>query len=271
MALGIGGALLGSAALNLVGGYLGNEAAQDAANRAAQASLFRPVDINTGLGSITASGQPGDVSFQASLSPEMQAIRNQLLGIGTAGLEQFQTFDPMQAAGLFTTQLNQIAQPQEMQQQRQLENRLFQQGLLGATTGQQRQEALNTAQAFAQNQRNLQGYQYGTGEQQRLFQNALGGIQGATTIDQLLAQQLNQAIAAGGAQTTANTNAAKFQFEAGMNQADALSGFFGGLAGGLSNYAFSSPQQSSLFVAPNTSLNINPNTVDTSLFNFASQ
>jgi len=266
-------ALALGAGTNLLGSYLGGKSAERAARTAANASLFRPVSIDTGLGSVTATGTPGNVGFETALSPELQAIRDQLLGIGTTGLEQFQTFDPNQAAALFTQQLNQVAQPQEQQQQLQLENRLFQQGLLGGTTGQNRMEALNTAQGFAQNQRNLQGLQYGTDEQARLFQNALGGIQGATALDQMLAQQLGQSIAAGGAQTAANVGAADFQFQAGMNQADAISGFFGNLGTGLANYAYQPPPPSSqgLFVQPNTSLSINPYTVDTSQFNFASQ
>jgi len=271
MALPVAGAVGLGAATNLVGAYLGGNAQERAARIAAQASLFRPVGIETGIGTVTATGTPGNVGFETALSPELQAIRDQLLGIGTTGLEQFQTFDPNQAAALFTQQLNQVAQPQEQQQQLQLENRLFQQGLLGGTTGQNRIEALNTAQGFAQNQRNLQGLQYGTGEQARLFQNALGGIQGATALDQMLAQQLGQSIAAGGAQTAANVGAAQFQFQAGMNRADAISGFFGNLGTGLANYAYQPTPTQGLFTQPNTSLSINPYTVDTSQFNFASQ
>lgn len=270
--MALASALALGAGANLAGSLFGANAMENAANAAARASLFRPVGIESGIGTVTATGTPGNVGFETSLSPELQAIRDQLLGIGQTGLQQFQTFDPNQAAALFTNQLNQIAQPQEQQQQLQLESRLFKQGLLGATTGANRIEALNTAQGFAQNQRNLQGYQYGTGEQARLFQNALGGIQGATALDQMLAQQLNQSISAGGAQTTANTNAAQFQFQAGMNQADAISGFFGNLGTGLANYAYQPTSGSTgLFTQPNTSLSIDPYMVDLSQFNFASQ
>lgn len=240
-AIGIG------AGTSLVGGLLGADATKDAAKIAAAASRFSPVDITSGTG--TTLFQDG--GFQSELSPELQALRDQLLGAGAQGLQDFQTFDPNQAGQLFEQQLSALAAPQEQQQRQQLENRLFQQGLTGATGGQNATEALLTAQALAQGQRNLQGQQFGVGEQQRLFQNAIGGIQGATALDAQLAQQLNQAINAGGRQTAANTTGANFQFQAAQNNADALSGFFGGLGQGFTNLAFQpTPQSTGLFTQP---------------------
>lgn len=216
-----------------LGGLYGlSQQQQEAADRAAAGSQFAPLGIQTGIGSVGFGNIGGDSKgFTGSLSPEYQALRDQLMGIGATGLNQFQTFDPMQAAGLFTGQLNTMAAPQEQQQRTQLENRLFKQGLLTSSAGADRFGELAQAQAMAQNQRNLMGYEYGTTEQQRLFQNALGGIQGASALDQLLSQQINQALAASGAQTTANTNAAQFQFQADMNRNDMLAGFFSGLMG----------------------------------------
>lgn len=233
MAIGLGAAaLIGGG--SLLGGIMGGNAAKDAA----RASIFRPVDVTTGIGTVRATGRPGDVDFETELSPEMQAIRDQLLGAGVAGLDAFQTFDPREAGRLFTAELDALAMPQERNARLAQENRLFKQGLLGATTGANQTEALLTAQALAGNERRLQGMLQGQSQQDRLFQSALGGIQGATALDALLAQQLNQAISAGGAQTMANATGANFQFQAGMNQADAISGFFSNLGQGLMSQSF---------------------------------
>jgi len=256
--MGAGG--LGAAAINA-----------DAASDAAASSGFQPIGVSSGTGTVgfqevgfrdaalapfrtmldqgqitqdqfnTFAAGVGQDGFSAQLSPELQTQRDQLLGIGQAGLDQFQTFDPNQAASLFTNELDAIAAPQEARQRTSLENRLFKQGLTQSTSGADRFEALNSAQGFAQNQRNLQGLQFGQQQQERLFQNALGGIQGATALDNLAAQQVNQAIAASGGVTTANTNAAQFGFQAGQNNADALAGFFGGVGQGFTNMAFQQP------------------------------
>lgn len=228
-ALGIG------AGTSLIGGLLGADATKDAARIAAEASRFAPIDITSGTGTTTFA----DGGFQSQLAPELQAVRDQLLGFGQQGLDTFAGFDPNQSAALFTRQLDELAQPQEQQQRLQLENRLFQQGLTGSTDP--RTESLLSAQAIAQNQRNLQGLEFGQSQQDRLFQQALGGIQGATTLDASLANQLNQAISAGGANTLANQTGANFQFQAAQSNADALSGFFGGLGQGFTNLAFQQP------------------------------
>lgn len=274
MALGLGAAaLIGGG--SLLGGVLGANAQKDAADAAARASLFRGVPITSGIGSVTTSGTPGNISFETELSPEMQALRDQLLGVGTQTLDQFQTFDPREAGTLFTQQLTDIAAPREKEERLALENRLFQQGLLGSTTGAKRSEALFGAQNLAAQQRDLTGLLEGEQQQARLFERALGGIQGATTIDQLLSNQLSQAIGAGGAQTAGNTAGAQFQFQAGQNRADAISGFFGQLGQGLSQFAFqpqSAPPAPLFSGTPNLSvpgtsmLNINPAAVSPSLF-----
>lgn len=263
----LGGIFAGGGAIG--GALIGKDAAKDAA----AASQFAPVNITSGTGSTTyvdpiqanlgmgtkmleahmglqdgsltqeqfdamiaeaqQTGESG--GFTAQLSPELQVQRDRLMQIGQEGLDTFQGFDPTQAAAQFTQQLDTIAAPQEEKARLSLENRLFKQGLTQSTPGADRFGALATAQGMAQNQRNLQGMQFGTGEQQRLFQNALGGIQGATALDALSSQQLNQAISAGGANTSANITGANFNFQAGQNNADALSGFFGGIGQGFMN------------------------------------
>ena len=259
----LGGIFAGGGAIG--GALIGKDAAKDAA----AASQFAPVNITSGIGSTTyadptlapmmgavtrmqaaqglesgnltqeehdamIAGIP-EAGFTSQLSPELQVQRDRLMQIGQEGLDTFQGFDPTQAAAQFTQQLDTIAAPQEEKARLSLENRLFKQGLTQSTPGADRFGALATAQGMAQNQRNLQGMQFGTGEQQRLFQNALGGIQGATALDALSSQQLNQAISAGGANTSANITGANFNFQAGQNNADALSGFFGGIGQGFMN------------------------------------
>ena len=235
------GGILGGATIGALGSVLGGKSQERAAEIAARAAAFRPVGSTTGFGT-TGFDPEGNITQQ--LSPEYQALRDQLLQQGAQGLQQFQTFDPTEAGQLFTQQLGTLAAPQEEQQRLALENRLFQQGLTGGTTGQQRTQALLGAQGIAQGQRDLLGQQFGQQQQGRLFEQALGGIQGATTLDQLLQGQQAQALQAGGAQTAAATQAAQFQFQAGQNRADAISGFFGNLGQSFANQAFQpqSPQ-----------------------------
>jgi hypothetical protein len=252
----IGGGLMAAGAIGSA--IIGSKAAKDAA----RASRFAPVGIETGQGTVSFE----DGQFRTQLSPEQQQLRNQLWGLGQQGLQDFQTFDPAQAGGIFTQQLTDLAAPQEQQAMLNLENRNFAKGLTGATAGQMNTQALFNAQATAQQQRELTGLTMGQQQQERLFQNALGAFGGAQTIDQSLSNQLQQAISASGAQTSANTNAAQFNFQAGQNNADALAGFFGNLGQSYSQY--SQPQQQNVGLFTNLPQNVDPRFLQEQQFNF---
>lgn len=242
----IGGSLI-LGGTGLLGSILSSNAASDAAAAAAAAAEFDPRDISTGIGSVV-TGPDGQVV--STLSPEYQAYRDRLLGLSGQAFDQFQTFDPMQAAGLFTNQLTALASPQEQQQRLAQENRLAQQGLLSSTLGMQQQGSLQQQQNLAHQARVLQGYQYGQQAQQGLFNQGLQALQGASALDTMAANQLSPYASIGGAVTAGNTTGANFQFQAGMNNADMISSFFGSLGQGAAalsyggynpNYALNAP------------------------------
>jgi hypothetical protein len=230
------GAVIGGG-LSLLGSKLAGDRQEDAARRAAAAMAFDPADITAGGATTTFDKDAGLVS---TLSPELQALRDQFIGRTQEGLEAFQTFDPTQAGQLFTDKLTALAAPREEQARLGLENRLFKQGLLSSSAGAERQGALDTAQALAQGARDVTGLQFGQSQQDRLFQQALGNLQAGTGLDALTTNQINQSLALGGRQSAAAAPGAQLQFGAAQNQADAMSGFFNSLGQGVSNLDFGS-------------------------------
>ena len=160
------------AGAGLLGGYLQGQSAKSAANTQAEAQLesgrlaaeearFRPVGVTTRFGSSQfTTGPDGRVSGAGyTLSPEMRAYQDRLLGLSSQGLTQAegaqQQFAPLQQAGqgLFGLGSQYLAQsPQQAAQQymssqqellapsrerqmAQLQNTLFQQGRGGLSVG----------------------------------------------------------------------------------------------------------------------------------------
>ena len=231
------GAFTGNPALAAsgIGSLLSSGSRSDIAARQAAGQAFNPVDINTGSGSTTFNP---DTGFTSTLSPELQAIRDQLIGTGGTALQDFQTFDPTEAGGLFTDKLNALAQPGEEQKRLSLENRLFKQGLSGSSGGAARTEALLGAQGIAQNQRDLTGLEFGQSQQERLFRNALSAITGGVSLDKLTSSQLDQALTAAGAATRASTNQANTIAGAGNKNVTAQEDFFTSLTSSLGDFSF---------------------------------
>ncbi len=240
MAVGTGTAILGGAGLSLLGGALGADAQRDAANAAANSAQWRGTGVTSGFGSVTPTKNPdGTWSYNTTLDPRYAAYRDQLFGMGQGFLQQAQNYDPNQAGALFTKQLREQSAPSEQADRMALENRLFQQGLMGSTLGVDRYAALNEAQRRADVQREMQGYQLAQETQGNLFNRGLQGIQAGTAIEGLTGDLMQQSIGASGGQQSGRQAGANFQFQAGMNRGDMLSGFFGSLGQGLGNYGFS--------------------------------
>ena len=126
--MGIEAALIGGG-LSLAGGLLGGNAARDAAetsaaaqryaaDRAAEAARFRPVGVTTRFGSSNfqtdASGNVVGAGY--TVSPELQAYQNRLMGLAERGLGQAEMapgqFAPLTGAagGLFNLGQQYIAQ-----------------------------------------------------------------------------------------------------------------------------------------------------------------
>ena len=97
---------------------------------------YQPFDVSSVLGSATTQGQ----EVNAQLSPELQRLYGGLLGQIPGQFQQAQS--PQAALGFLSGQFA----PQFERQQASQESRLFNQGLLGTTTGQLQSQGLREAQ-----------------------------------------------------------------------------------------------------------------------------
>ena len=160
------------AGTSLLGGVMGGNASRDAANTSAQAQLeaariaaeaakFRPVGVTTRFGASQFGFDPsGNLSSAGyTVSPELQAYQNRLMGLAGGALSQAegaqQQYAPLQGAaqGLFGLGQQYLAQspeqvasdymarqqnllaPSRERQMSQLQNTLFQQGRGGLSVG----------------------------------------------------------------------------------------------------------------------------------------
>jgi len=160
------------AGTSLLGGVMGGNASRDAANTSAQAQLeaariaaeaarFRPVGVTTRFGASQFGFDPsGNLSSAGyTVSPELQAYQNRLMGLSSGALSQAemaqQQYAPLQGAaqGLFGLGQQYLAQspeqvasdymarqqnllaPSRERQMSQLQNTLFQQGRGGLSVG----------------------------------------------------------------------------------------------------------------------------------------
>ena len=157
---------------SLLGGVMGGNASRDAANTSARAQLeaariaaeaakFRPVGVTTRFGASQFGFDPsGNLSSAGyTVSPELQAYQNRLMGLAGGALSQAegaqQQYAPLQGAaqGLFGLGQQYLAQspeqvasdymarqqnllaPSRERQMSQLQNTLFQQGRGGLSVG----------------------------------------------------------------------------------------------------------------------------------------
>jgi hypothetical protein len=213
-------------AVSLVGGLLGDKSSQSAANtqadaqllaaqRAAEESRFRPVAITTGFGkSNFEMGEDGRLkSAGYELTPEMQAIRDRLIGqAGLQGLgfteqglgaaqglfglgQRYMAETPEQAAQQWMQTQQAALAPQRQQAMSGLMNRLAQTGTQGlgvAQAGGGQANPLMQAFANAQAQQDLQlaaqaqeqgraQTQFGTGMLSDAFKLATGSYSPLST------------------------------------------------------------------------------------------
>lgn len=132
------------------------QTAQTASNALAQQALnqtqFRPFTVTTGLGNLQATPEGG---YGMTLSPEQQALQNQLFG-GAQGFYRQATQPLQQRTQDVYNQLRAMQTPEEERQRLALEERLAGQGRLGVQTSQfggtPEQFALAKAQEEARNQ-----------------------------------------------------------------------------------------------------------------------
>ena len=266
------GSLVGGA-LGLIGGIMGQSSAEssakqqanaqlEAAKIAADAARFRPVAVTTGFGksNFTTDAQGNVIGAGYELTPQMQALRDQILaqtqqgmgltqqGLGAAqglfGLgQQYMARTPEQAAQQWMATQQAALAPSREQAMSGLMNRLAQTGTQGLGVAQAGGGAANpVVQAFAnaqaQQDRELaaqamaQGRaqtQFGTG----LFSDALKIAQGgygplstqlaqAQGIEQLGQGAMDLGSALGQKVTTASANAGNLLAQGQANAAQTL-------------------------------------------------
>jgi hypothetical protein len=164
--LGAGGLLVNEAynRLGAAGDYgmseapLIGEASKDFAN-------FQPFGVTSNLGNVQTNQQGG---FNVNLSPEQQALQQQLAG-GSQGLFAQSLMPTASREQSVYDRIRAVQQPGEKRQRLALENRLAGQGRQGLRTaaygGSPEQFALAQAQAEAQNQAALMALQQAQSEQ----------------------------------------------------------------------------------------------------------
>jgi len=181
---------------------LGRELAGEAAAIGRQGAIpFTPYTVTTGAG----VGTVGPGGATAVTSPEMQALRQQQLGLAGQALTSVQ---PQKAAEALFQRSEALAAPGRAREQEALLASLRQRGLLGfgvnqpTVGGEVRQisplmESLLSAQETARAQTALQAQQFGTQEAARQAALGQGLIGGAQAIDQQTLAALNAASALG--------------------------------------------------------------------------
>lgn len=196
------------------------------AEAAADAARFMPTDISTPFGSVDAS--MGDVS--ATLSPELQRQYEGLLGFGQERLQAARS--PQAALGF----LGQAFGPQLERQRLSQESRLFNQGLLGSTTGALQREALSTGQ----NQALLQA---ALAEQQNAYSQGLGLLGGALDISNLPSNLIATSGNIGSQQAAAGANVGQGLAAAANSRANSINSIFAGLGQAANAFSGRQPQQ----------------------------
>ena len=165
---------------------------------------YQPFNVQSALG----QAQFGDGSANVQLSPELQQAFSGLLGASQQRLGQAQDLEG--TLGF----LGQVTQPQFERQQLSQESRLFNQGLLGSTTGQLQQQGLKEAQNQSLLQNALQTQAQQTQQAQGLLGSALQTAQQPLNLAQLGASlgqsQLQAAEGTAGLRQQADANQANF-------------------------------------------------------------
>lgn len=176
---------------------LGTQAQQqltDLGQQVYEQAQFQPFTVTTGLGTTTAD-PTGSVSV--GLTPEQQALQNQLLSQAT-GLFGQVGVSPAEAQADIYEQIRATQRPEEERQRLAMEERLLSQGRLGlqsAAYGGSSPEllAMETARQEAMARANLGARQQAMAEQQQLLGTASGLLGAGYTPQQQALNALNVA------------------------------------------------------------------------------
>lgn len=233
MAVSTGTALLGSAVIGSIGARKAAKTQSAAADRAAalqyEASL--PKNVRSLLGEFTYD----DVTKQAeiALTPELEQIYRDRLARAAEQTARISAYDPSTYQQEFYEEQRALAAPGEERERLALENRLRAQGMLGATGGALRTQALLETQARKDLMRRAEART--AAQQQQTFMRGLesGDITAATQIAGLGGDLSNIGMGIGSTLGSAAGAGAARQFEAAQNLADSQAAFWSKIGGGV--------------------------------------
>ena len=159
-------------------GNIGTQAvatSQELGEQVADIAKFQPFTVTTGLGGATTDATGG---YSLQMSPEQQALQNQLLGQSQALFGQVGV-DPSTAQADLYEQIRATQRPEEQRQRLALEERMLSQGRMGLSSsayGGSSPELLaqETARQEAMARANLSARQQAMAEQQQALQLGTG-------------------------------------------------------------------------------------------------
>ena len=148
---------------------------QELGTQVADMAKFQPFTVTTGLGGATTDATGG---YSLQMSPEQQALQNQLLGQSQALFGQVGV-DPSLAQADLYEQIRATQRPEEERQRLALEERMLSQGRMGLSSsayGGSSPELLaqETARQEAMSRANLSARQQALAEQQQALQLGTG-------------------------------------------------------------------------------------------------
>lgn len=204
-------------------GRAGLEIAEQVGQRGAETAAFRPYTVTSNLARVGTDPSGG---FTTQLSPEQQALQNQIMGQAGGFFSQLQADPAAVQAGIYED-IRATQRPEEERQRLALEERMLSQGRLGlssAAYGGASPEllAMETARQEAMARANLGARQQALAEQQQAAGIA-GGLLGAGYMPQQQALSLLEAsqIPAGYADV-GRRSGAQIQQQAGLAGIESL-------------------------------------------------
>ena len=197
--------------------------AQNIGQQAAEGTRFVPFTVTGTTGAGVGTTPEGSTQF--NLSPQEQALQNQLFGGAGQFYSQAQAPIAQTEQDIFNRML-QVAAPERERQQLALEERLAAQGRLGTSSAAYggstpQQMALAQAQQEQLNQLGLQARQQALAEQQQYANLGQGMLGAAYTPQSALLNVLNQGMGVAGLSDVGRRQAAQLESEGQMAGLDA--------------------------------------------------
>ena len=184
---------------------------------------FKPFTVTTGLGTTTTTPTGG---IDVGLTPEQQALQNQLLSQAT-GLFGQVGVDPSMAQADLYEQMRAVQRPEEERERLALEERMFSQGRMGLSSsayGGASPEllALQTAREEAKNRASLAARQQAMSEQAQALTAASGLLGAGYTPQSQALEALRMGTGVAGLADVGRRTGAEFMGQAGQAGIEAL-------------------------------------------------